>query len=48
MVFEKSESIFDLGSTEMKVPAKLTLQVWDADIVSADDFLGLIDNNITP
>ena len=25
---------------EEKLPAKLTLQVWDADIVSADDFLG--------
>ena len=40
IAFKKKESVFDMEETLMKVPAKLTLQVWDADLVSADDFLG--------
>ena len=41
IVFARTESLlFDFDESQLKVPAKLTLQVWDADIVSADDFLG--------
>ena len=36
----KKTGTFDVGETEVKVPSKVTLQVWDADLVSADDFLG--------
>lgn len=31
---------FDLDETEMKIPCKLTLQVWDNDTFSRDDILG--------
>ena len=40
VVFRKKESIFEMGDVEFKVPPNFTLQVWDADLVSADDFLG--------
>lgn len=40
IVYKKKESIFSMDESEMKAPCKLTLQVWDADLVSADDFLG--------
>lgn len=30
----------------MKIPARLELQVWDADHFSADDFLGAISFNL--
>ena len=40
IMYKKRMSIFDLEESEMKVPPKLTIQVWDADLISADDFLG--------
>ena len=42
IMFRKKNSVFDLTETEVKCPATLTLQVWDADIVSADDYLGIL------
>ena len=52
IVVNKKESVFSWDETETKLPAKLNLQVWDADHISADDFLGrfakvltLIDND---
>lgn len=41
MVVKRKESVFDMQETETKMPVKLTVQVWDADLVSADDFLGI-------
>jgi len=35
-------SFFSWDESEEKVPARLHLQVWDADAFSADDFIGEI------
>ena len=40
LVYKKRLSLFDLEETEIKVPPKLTIQVWDADLIMSDDFLG--------
>lgn len=44
IVISKKESMFSWDETEYKIPARLNLQVWDADHFSADDFLGEILN----
>ncbi|XP_074197602.1 otoferlin isoform X3 [Camelus bactrianus] len=43
IVISKKESMFSWDKTEYKIPARLTLQIWDADHFSADDFLGAIE-----
>lgn len=40
LVLKEKVGLFDLDETETKMPCKLTLQVWDNDTFSADDFLG--------
>lgn len=35
-------SFFSWDESEEKVPARLHMQVWDADAFSADDFIGEI------
>uniref|UniRef100_A0A4W6ERT2 Otoferlin a n=1 Tax=Lates calcarifer TaxID=8187 RepID=A0A4W6ERT2_LATCA len=41
--FDYLMSMFSWDETEYKIPPRLTLQVWDADHFSADDFLGAIE-----
>nr|XP_057911615.1 fer-1-like protein 4 isoform X1 [Doryrhamphus excisus] len=43
VVYKKKESIFSLEETEFRQPAVLTLQIWDYDRISANDFLGSIE-----
>nr|XP_046260385.1 fer-1-like protein 6 isoform X2 [Scatophagus argus] len=43
VVVRKRESIFSLDKTEQKLPAILTLQVWDFETLSSDDFLGTVE-----
>lgn len=47
IVLSRKESLFSWDETEVKIPARLELQVWDADHFSADDFLGAISLNLT-
>lgn len=45
IVFKKS-MMLGMSEVEFKTPPNLTIQVWDADLVSADDFLGSITLNL--
>jgi len=40
IVFRKKESVLSVSDVEFKVPPNITLQIWDADLISRDDFLG--------
>jgi len=40
IVISRKESVFSWDETETNVPARINMQVWDADHFSADDFLG--------
>uniref|UniRef100_A0A6P7H9B4 Otoferlin-like n=1 Tax=Diabrotica virgifera virgifera TaxID=50390 RepID=A0A6P7H9B4_DIAVI len=39
IVIKKKESMFAVDETEFKLPCRLTLQVWDNDTFSKDDFI---------
>ncbi|XP_077460197.1 fer-1-like protein 4 [Stigmatopora argus] len=43
VVYKRKESFFSLEESEFRQPAILTLQIWDYDRVSANDFLGSIE-----
>jgi len=42
IVYKKKDSVFEAHESEYKVPPTLTLQIWDNDLISSDDFLGSI------
>lgn len=44
--FHKKRSLLALEKEEIKVPPVLSMQVWDNDLFSADDFLASIDLNL--
>uniref|UniRef100_A0AAQ4Q0Y1 Fer-1 like family member 6 n=1 Tax=Gasterosteus aculeatus aculeatus TaxID=481459 RepID=A0AAQ4Q0Y1_GASAC len=43
IVVSKKEHIFSLDKSEQKLPAILSLQVWDFETLSSDDFLGTVE-----
>ncbi|XP_037095940.1 fer-1-like protein 6 isoform X1 [Syngnathus acus] len=43
VVVKKRDNIFSLDKTEQKLPAILSLQVWDFETLSSDDFLGTVE-----
>ncbi|XP_078275356.1 fer-1-like protein 4 [Rhinoraja longicauda] len=43
IVYKKKDSIFSLEESEFRQPAVLTLQIWDFDLISANDFLGSVE-----
>ncbi|CAF1117580.1 unnamed protein product [Adineta ricciae] len=47
IVYEKKDSVFQIGSTVKKIPPRIVLRVYDADLLSADDFLGECILNLT-
>uniref|UniRef100_H3CIC0 Fer-1 like family member 4 n=1 Tax=Tetraodon nigroviridis TaxID=99883 RepID=H3CIC0_TETNG len=47
VVYKKKESFFSLEETTFRQPAVLVLQVWDYDRISANDFLGAIELNLS-
>ncbi|XP_052520950.1 fer-1-like protein 5 [Tympanuchus pallidicinctus] len=46
-VLPRKEHFWSLDETVLKVPPKLILQVWDNDKFSADDFLGILELELT-
>ncbi|NXE17033.1 MYOF protein, partial [Lophotis ruficrista] len=44
---QRCEHFWNLDETVLKVPPKLILQVWDNDKFSADDFLGVLELELT-
>ncbi|KFU85306.1 Myoferlin, partial [Chaetura pelagica] len=46
-VLPRKEHFWSLDETVQKVPPKLILQVWDNDKFSADDFLGVLELELT-
>jgi len=46
MVITTPKTLFQTYANVIKVPPTLTLQIWDNDSLSADDFLGSLNINI--
>ena len=41
MVIKKKEHFYSLTKAEKRLPPILTMQIWDNDLFSPDDFLGI-------
>ena len=41
IVYEKRESVFQIGPIVKKIPPRIVIRIYDADLLSGDDFLGL-------
>ena len=44
MVVKKKEHFYSLDTTERRLPPRLSLQIWDNDLISPDDVLGTAHN----
>ena len=40
IVHEKKDSLYQIGTITKKIPPRIVIRVYDADLISADDFLG--------
>ena len=40
IVIKKKPHLYSLSKTEVQVPPRLTLQIWDNDYFSRDEFIG--------
>ncbi|XP_063786011.1 fer-1-like protein 5 [Pseudophryne corroboree] len=46
-VVQKKDHLWSLDKNAMYLPPKLIIQIWDNDKLSADDFLGVLELNLT-
>ncbi|XP_061067067.1 fer-1-like protein 5 [Eubalaena glacialis] len=46
-VLSQKDYIWSLDPTMMKFPARLIIQIWDNNIISADDFLGVLELDLS-
>ena len=46
MVVKKKEHFYSLTKSERRLPPILTMQVWDNDLFSPDDFLGMYSKTL--
>ncbi|XP_049289456.1 myoferlin-like [Anopheles funestus] len=46
LVLRRRKAFYEQFDTELKYPPSLTVQIWDNDSFSADDFLGTMDLNL--
>ncbi|XP_050093922.1 fer-1-like protein 4 [Anopheles aquasalis] len=46
MVIRRRKALYEQFDTELKFPPVLTVQIWDNDSFSADDFLGTLELNL--
>ncbi|CAF1235979.1 unnamed protein product [Adineta ricciae] len=47
IVYEAKDSVFQVGNTTKKIPPRIVIRAYDADLLSADDFLGECILNLT-
>jgi len=43
IVYEAKDSVFQVGNSTKKIPPRVVIRVYDADLLSADDFLGILN-----
>ncbi|XP_078523102.1 myoferlin-like isoform X2 [Lissotriton helveticus] len=46
LVLNEKEHFWSLDKSVRKIPPKLIIQIWDNDLFSADDFLGVLELNL--
>ena len=42
LVVKKKEHFFSLDTTERRVPPRLTVQLWDSELIGSDEYMGKI------
>lgn len=47
MIISKKRTTFEIYDTQIKIPTVLSVQIWDNDSFSSDDFLGTLTLNLS-